>query len=300
MAYPTGTFSQTNVAAFEPDIWGERLNDFMKKKLVMANFFTNRSAEVADGGRTLETPNLTEMSANAKSNATAVTLNSATETKITLTVDQWYEVSFAIEDAEAAQVKRSYVLQERYAKDAAYTIASKLDAAIAALFSGFSQVVGLSTQAVVDSDLRKAIGLMEAGNFDLDECAFFFDSKVFWNYVMGLTNFNTASANAYPANFSPLLKPVGSLYGIPVLRSNNIAFISGAAGRKNALAHPDAIHFATAPLGVMSEGGMVGSSGIRVQRNYIPDFLSTLVTADILYGVIENRDLAGIYIKTKV
>jgi hypothetical protein len=66
-------------------------------------------------------------------------------------------------------------------------------------------------------------------------------------------------------------------------------------GRSNAFAHPDAIHWATSPLGSGgSMGSMVGSSGVRVQSNYIPQYLSTVTTADILYGVIENRDTAGV------
>lgn len=35
-----------------------------------------------------------------------------------------------------------------------------------------------------------------------------------------------------------------------------------------------------------------------VQSNYIPDYLSTLTTADILYGCVENRDNAGVYVKS--
>jgi hypothetical protein len=238
------------------------------------------------------------MAAAAKTNATAVTLNSPTETKITLTVDQWYEVSFAIEDRQAAQFKTSYYLQEKLAKNAAYTIGVVLDTAIAALFSGFSQFVGLSTQAPVDSDIRKAIGLYEAGNNDPEEGAFFMDKKVIWNGLMGIDKF-TLAIN------SPTMNPIeqgamGKLYGYTVFGSNNIPFTNGSnAGRNNALASKDAIHWATSPLGVMSKGGMSGEMGVRVQSNYIPDYLSTITTADILYGVIENRDLAGVWFKTK-
>lgn len=87
---------------------------------------------------------------------------------------------------------------------------------------------------------------------------------------------------------------------IPVYISTNIQYISGTTGRANALAHKDAIHWATSPLGGGgSEGSSVtGKFGLRVQSNYVPDYLSTVTTADILYGVIENRDTSGVYIKT--
>jgi len=296
MAFPTGTYTAADLAELIPEVWGSKINDFFKKKLVMANFFVNRSDELRGGADALYTPNLTEMTANAKSAATAVTLNSPTETKITLTVDQWYEVSFNIEDKEAAQVKQSYYLQEKLAKNAGYTIANKLEVAIATLFASFSNVVGTSTAAVVDSDIRKAIGLLEGGNVDLAEAAFFFDSKVAWNQLMGIDKF-TLAINA------PTMDPVnnglmGKLYGIPVYTSNNIQYVASTSGRSNALASMDAIHWATSPLGMGSKGSMVGANGIRVQSNYIPEYLSTLTTADILYGVVENRDAAGILIRT--
>jgi len=72
MAFPTYTESLTTLASFIPEVWGERINDFYQSKLVIAGFFTDRSSELANGGDTLYTPNMTEFAANEKSNATAV------------------------------------------------------------------------------------------------------------------------------------------------------------------------------------------------------------------------------------
>ncbi len=272
---------------------------FYMQKLVCAQFFVDRSSELADGGNILYTPSITELTATAKSNATAVNLQGPTDPKITLTVDQWYESSFAIEDAQAAQTKRSYSIMERYAKSAGFAIAKKLETAITALFTGFSTVVGSSTSTLVDSDIRAAIAAAETASVDLDAMAFFFSPNVFWKQVQGIDKFSLAINS--PINDPTAKRPAATLYGIPVYISNNIRYVvvSGSAGRYNALAHPDAIHWATSPLGAGgSEGQMVGSKGIRVQSNYIPDYLSTVTTADILYGVIENRDEGGVTILT--
>lgn len=302
MAFPTGTFTGASgdLDAMIPEIWGERINDFMKGRMVASSFFTDRSDELAGGGDTIHTPGMTEMTAYSKSNATAVTLNSPTETPVNLVVSNWFEVSFCIEDKEAALYKRSYYLQERYAKNAGYTAAKKLEVALTSLFSGFSQSVGSSTTNVADSDIRKAIGLLEGADFDANdaEVAFFFDYKVFWNQLQSIDKF--ALAINSPAQDPVARRPKAMLYGIPVWLSNNIQYVSGTTGRYNALAHKDALHFATASLGVNSKSnGMVGSMGVRVQSNYIPEYLGTLTTADILYGVIENRDAAGIKIISK-
>lgn len=266
---------------------------------MIADFFTDRSAELSDGGSALYTPNLTEMSANSKTVATAVTLNQPTETKITLSVNQWYEVSFAIEDREAAQVKHSYYLQEKYAMNAGYTMAKKLEVALAALFAGFSTTVGASTTNLADSEIRSAIASLEAVGIDTTEdVAFFVSPNVFWKQIQNIDKFSLAINS--PVNDPTAKTPKATLYGIPVYVSNNIQYVSGTTGRANALAHRDALHFATSPLG---SGGSMGSSmtgkyGVRVQSHYIPEYLSTVTTADLLYGTIENRDNAGVLIYT--
>lgn len=297
MPYPTDTYTSSDLSVFIPTVWGERINDFFKRKLVLANFFTNRSEELMDGGNTLKTPSLTEMTANAKTNATAVTLNSPTEAAVDLVVDQWFEVSFAIEDKEVAQVKKSYALQERLAKNSAYTIAKKLDDAIAALFSGFSQSVGSSTTNIADSEIRQAIATLESNNVDIEECAFFMHPNVFWKQVQSIDRFALA-VNA-PVQDPVNKMPMARLYGIPVYVTTAIPYVSGNSGRVNALAHPDAIHFATASLPVQTQGAVVGEYNVRVQSSYDPRYLSTLTTADILYGVVENRDNAGVKILTQ-
>jgi hypothetical protein len=308
MAFPTTTETTTNLASFIPSVWGERINDIFKQKRVLADFFTDRSAELSDGGNVLYTPNVSEMAANAKSNATAVTLNAVTETPNTLTVDQWFEVSFAIEDREAAFVKRSYYLQNKYATNAGYTLAMKLEVAIATKFASFTQTAGGSVTNLADSDIRSAIAILETNGIDTSggDVAFFLTPNVFWKQIQNIDKFSLAVNS--PVNDPTAKTPAATLYGIPVYISNAIQYISGTAtGRANALAHKDAIHFATASLGSGGSKGpsVTGKHGVRVQSNYIPEYLSTVTTADILYGVVINAapsvtNLSGVYIKSAV
>ena len=223
-----------------------------------------------------------------------------------MAIDQWFEVSFAIEDREAAQVKHSYYLQERYAQNAGYTMARKLEVALASLFSGFSGTAGSSTANVKDSDILSAIAQMETNGVDTtQDVAFFFSPNVFWKQLQSIDKFSLAINS--PVNDPVGRRPTALLYGIPVFVSNNIQNVSNTVGRNNALAHKDALHWARSPLGEGgsmsgSNGGsrMTGQYGVRVQSNYIPEYLSTLTTADLLYGTIENRDEAGIKILSAV
>jgi len=89
---------------------------------------------------------------------------------------------------------------------------------------------------------------------------------------------------------------------IPILVSTNVQYISGTVGRANCLAHKDALHWATSPLGSggsKAGGSMSGKYGVRVQSSYVPEYLSTITTADLLYGVVENRDTSGVAIWTE-
>jgi len=299
MAFPSDTFTGASgdLDVMIPKIWGQKLNDFFRASLVMGNFFTNRSEELSGGGNIVYTPNITEISANSKSTGSAVTLNSPTETSVTLTVSNWFEASFAIEDREAAFVKHSYTIMETYSQAAAYAVSKKLDTALALLFVSFSQSVGASTAAIADSNIRAAIAYLDSANIPQDNRAFFVHPNVFWNQIQALDKFSLAINS--PVQDPVAKKPLAYLYGIPVYQTTQIQYVSGTTGRVNALAHKDALHFATSPLGSGgSKGAMVGSEGIRVQANYVPEYLSTLVTADVLYGVIENRDLAGVRILT--
>jgi hypothetical protein len=298
MAFPSGTLTgATALDAYIPLVWGEKINEFYRNKLVCAPFFTDRSDELAGGGDTLYTPTTTEMSANAKAATVMVTLNSVTDTKVTLTVNQWYECSFAIEDNDAAQLKKSYSLMERYAKNAGYEIAKTLDTAIIAKFSGFTNVVGSSVNTYGDSDIRAAFAYLETTGVDLSEAAFFLSPNQFWRQVQGLDKFSLAVNS--PTNNPVSRMPAATLYGVPVYVTAQLT--SAVSGGKNgALATPDAIHWATSALGTggSKSTGMVGSNGVRVQSNYAPEYLSTITTADILYGVALNRPTGGVQILT--
>lgn len=297
--FPLATSTNASLDSYIPLVWGERVNEFYRNKLVAAPFFVDRSDELADGGDTLYTPNTAEFSATAKTAGVAVTLNSNSDTKQTLSVNSWFESSFAIEDAEAAQVKRSYSLMERYAKNCGYAIAKKLDTAIVTLFQGFTNTVGSSTNLLGDSDIRAAFAYLENAGADTDEAAFFVSPNVFWNQIQKIDKFSLAINS--PVNDPTGKVPAALLYGRPVYVTAQITLNSTpSGGRSNALVVPDAIHWATSPLGAggSKSNAMTGSMGVRVQSNYLPEYLSTVTTADILYGVVENRDTGGVQILT--
>lgn len=298
-AFPLATETNVSLDSYIPLVWGEKVNEFYRNKLVTAPFFTDRSDEVSAGGDTLYTPNTTEFTASSKTSGATVTLNSNSDTKQTLSVSNWFESSFAIEDAEAAQVRRSYSIMERYAKNVGYAVAKKLDTSICQMFQQFTNAVGSSTNNLGDSDIRAAFAYIETTGADSMEAAFFVSPNVFWKQIQAIDKFSLAINS--PTNDPTAKRPNGHLYGQPVYVTQQITTTTTpSGGLSNAFATPDAIHWAGAPLGAggSKATSMTGSGGVRVQSNYIPEYLSTVTTADILYGVCLNRATGGVLIKT--
>lgn len=279
-AFPTATETNTTLASVIPGLFAEKMNNYYKDALVCAKFFTDLSSDISSGAKTLLIPNITAMTAHSKSNATVVTLNNPTDNQVTLTVDTWYECSFAIEDKEAEQVRKSYNYMNVLAKNAAEEVAQVYEDAIIALFDNFSQTVGTSAAGILDSNIRRAIQYLDAASAPKENRAFILSAKQVWSDLMAIDKF-TLVQNAPSAD--PVMKGmVGYLYGIPVIMSNRIGTTLGSA--QGCLAHKDAIVHA--------------STIMRVQSNYIPQYLSTVTTADVVFGVIENRDTSGVWIKT--
>lgn len=288
---------------FIPEIWGQKINDYFRFNLSLANFFIDRSDEIADGGATIYTPNIVAMSTNAKSYNTQVTLNNPIHTKQTLNVSTWKECSFVIEDREAAQFKKSYYLQETLAKGGAWEVAQDLEDAIAALFDSVTtNVLGNGTTNLSDSSLLAAIALLEAQGTPVynGETAWIMHPNTFYRQIGSVDKLTLWQNTSTELPRSKA--PTRSLYSIPVIVSPSVPLGTGAAAqagaRLNVLAHKDGIHWARLSMPVRADMGMIGSEGVRVQQSYVHEYLGELVTIDLCYGVVENRDNAMVLLRS--
>jgi len=290
MAIMSNSMTTTTNASFIPAIWGAKLNDFYRAQLKCASFFEDLSEELSDGGNIIYIPNISQMTANSKTVGSQVTLNKQTAGKVTLTINTWKEVSFLLEDMVSALMKKSYRMQERWMKNAAYTVAATLEDAIITLFRGFSQVIGDSAHSLNDSSIRAAIAYLDAADVPQEDRAFFLHPNVIWKHIQRIDRFSIL-VNTNGAD--PVMKGmVGSLYGIPVISTTRLAVYLGH--RDGALCGKDAINYAIA----RTDGG-TSSDKVRLQTQYLQDYLGTLVTADVIFGCIENRDTSGVWIKAQ-
>jgi hypothetical protein len=306
MALGTDGFTGGNGGDLTVDIpllWGSKINDYFRYNLSLAAFFIDRSEELVDGGAAIYTPNLSALSTNTKTVNAQVTLSSPTYTNVTLNVSTWKEASFVIEDREAAQVKKSYYIQDKIAKGAAWEVAQDLEDAIAALFTSITtNVVGLGNANMADSSLLAAISVLETAGVPVygGDTAFIFHPNTFYRQV---GNIDKMTLWQNTSTELPRTKaPTRSLYSIPVIVSPAVPVGGGAVGdngaRLNLLAHKDTFHWARLSMPVKAAKGMVGTEGVRVQQSYVHEYLGDLVTVDLCYGVVENRDDSAVKIRS--
>lgn len=293
MGLGTSFVPKADVQVFMPAKWTGKVNDFYRAQLKAGAFFEDWSEDVGDGAEIVYRPNITQMTAEAKTLGSQVVLKTNTETAITLTINTHSHTAFIIEDVLKSKIGKSYGAQEVYAKNAGYSVGAALEDAIIALFNGFAQIVGTSALDLNDSNIRLAIEKLDIANVPAEDRAFFLHPHVIWSQVMGLTTFQLA---VNTAGADPVLKgQVGKLYGIPVISTSRLGVTLGH--RNGALAHKSAIAFATANLAGMGAGSIVNK--VRIQVDYLLEYLGDLVVADMMYGVIENRDTSGVWIKAK-
>ncbi len=291
---PLGTdhFTATDLAVFIPEIWQSRINDFFKARLVARPWVLDFSDSVSAGGDTIHIPNLTEMSTNTKVNGSQVTLQSPTETEVNLVVNTWEEVSFLIEDREKAQVLASYNLQERYAQNAGYSLAKSLDDDILQLYAGLSQSVGDLVSDIDDARIREAMETLDAADVPAEDRVFIFNPSQYWNlfdidrFVAITVGSTTDPGSIAGGDFPVRTGNIPMLYGVPVMHTTQVPVTAGTEAH-NLLLQKEAFAIA-----VQNE--------IRLQTSYIHEFLGDLSTADALWGVIENRDVAAVEIQTVV
>ena len=302
--YPgaTGITGKTEAATFIPEIWSDEIIAAYQKNLKMVPLVKKLSMTGKKGDK-LHIPKPTRADASVKAENAAVNIISNTESELAIDVNRHFEYSRLIEDIVEVQALNS--LRQFYTEDAGYALATKIDTDLHAVATGFGDgtmtlsPVATSYQnsaaffnnngtttaftgqalpantAFSDGFLRDMIQKMDDNNIPMEgRCLVIPPSTR--NSIMGIERYVSTDFVGGQVVQSGL---IGNLYGVDVYVSNNCATI--ASGKRPALLfHKDAV--------VLAE-----QLSVRSQTQYKQEYLSTLYTADCLYGVQAYRPEAG-------
>ena len=312
--YPgaAGNTALTEAATFVPEIWSDEIIASYQKNLKMAPL-VKRIAMNCKKGDVIHIPKPTRGDANAKAADTAVTIIANTESELQVTINRHFEYSRLIEDI--VEVPALSSLRQFSTADAGYSLAVQVDNDLHAAGTGFGdggavvfspaatdyQHTGcffndggtttqytddtlIATDEFTDAFFRDMIQKMDDNNVPMEGRNLIIPPAT-RNAIMGIDRYVSSDFVSGGTVSSGL---IGNLYGVDVYVSANCRTIEAAADntassvdtRAALLFHTEAV--------VMAE-----QMAVRSQTQYKQEYLSTLYTADTLYGVQVYRPEAG-------
>jgi len=296
MANVTTTVAQY----FIPEIWANRALEVLKNNIVMARLVT-RDTDVASFqvGDILHIPYAGTFTAQDKEADGTVTLQTPTDGEVQVTLDKHKEVSFLVEDVVKAQQNQS--VMDRYIESAAVALAEQLEDDLFALYSGLSQSVGTSGVDITEDVILSAKNKLDDGKISRANRHLIVSSGQ-ENVLLKIDRFTRFDAVGDGQAIRE--GAIGRIHGFTVHMSQAVPEVGAApVSVKNLAIHPQAFILAMRGLPEPDEGARSTvirdpDSGItmRVLYAYNPSYLGTQVTLDILYGVKELRDAAGVQV----
>jgi N4-gp56 family major capsid protein len=307
---------KTAADVFVPEIWSDEIIAAYQKNLKMAPLVKRMSMTGKKGDR-IHVPKPIRGTANAKAEATAVTIQANLETELTIDVDRHFEYSRLIEDIVEVQALSS--LRQFYTEDAGYQLALKVDTDLMNVATGFGDGTRtaspttngaswvnsnsyyadngadiatyaadtvLPADQIEDNHIRGLIKLMDDANVPMDNRVLVIPPAA-RKQIMGIDRYVSSDFVGGRGVESGL---IGNLYGVDIYVSSNCPVLETAAENTASGAtadvrgclffHKDAI--------VLAE-----QMAVRSQTQYKQEYLSTLFTSDTLYGVETYRPEAG-------
>jgi N4-gp56 family major capsid protein len=312
------TVDKTAADKFVPEIWSDEVIAAYQKSLKMAPLVKKMTMR-GKKGDVIHIPKPVRGSANAKAEATAVTMQANLESETTITINRHYEYSRLIEDIVEVQALAS--LRQFYTEDAGYALAKQVDDDLFRAGTGFGSgtfdltvpvsgtctgtawegantyfvdtSTGLTAYAddtvvaadvFTDAGFRGLIKLMDDNDVPMSDRAFVIPPAL-RSAIMAVDRYVSSDFRDGKTVQSGL---IGSVYGIDIYVSSNCPLIEDATSNATGtvdlrgafLIHKDAL--------VLAE-----QLRVRSQTQYKQEYLSTLYTADTLYGVQAHRPEAG-------
>ena len=277
---------KTAADKFIPEIWSDEIIASYQRNLKMAPLVKKMTMK-GKKGDLIHVPKPVRGTANAKAEATAVTIQANLESELTININRHFEYSRLVEDIVEVQALSS--LRRFYTEDAGYQLALKVDTD---LFSASTGLTAYAVDTVIDTDVftdagfRGLIKKMDDNDVPMDNRVFIVPPAL-RSAIMGIDRYVSSDFRDARTVQSGL---IGSVYGIDVYVSSNCPTIESAAENTavgNSVAIRGALLFHKEAL-VLAE-----QMAVRSQTQYKQEYLATLFTADTLYGVQVYRPEAG-------
>jgi len=297
---PDNAVTVTSAANFIPEIWSDEIVAAFKKNLVLANLVKRMNFK-GKKGDTVNIPSPARGTANAKAATDAVTLIAESDTNIQVLINKHFEYSRFIEDIVEVQALSS--LRRFYTEDAGYALARQVDTDLIQLGRSANNGAGTAAyanayiggdgstaynsgtpnaSALTDAGIRRMIQRLDDNDVPMTD-RYLVVPPSSRNTLMGINRFTEQAFVGETAGGNTIRNgQIGDVYGVKVFVTPQCDTATGSA-RIALIFHKDAA--------VMAE-----QMGVRSQTQYKQEYLATLFTSDMLYGVslLRKGDLASV------
>lgn len=290
----------TSAQAFIPEIWALRAFQVLRNNMVLANLVTtDRDIGSFQVGDILHIPFPGTFSANAKAPNTAVTLQTPTDTDVTVTLNKHYEASFLIEDLPRAMQNQDII--DRYVANAVVPLAEQIENDLFALYASLTNSVAVAAASftqVATASKQLNVQKVPQGNRRL---------IISPGAQLKLLTDSTTPMGNYLAFSEPDALRTGlfarNLAGFDVYMSQ---LVPAATNMRNLAFNPEVFILAMRNLPQNDAPGASQSvvndpaSNLTLRQTvaYNASFLGVQVTLDVLYGVSVLRNAAGCVVNT--
>lgn len=290
VSYGGSPVTTTTAAVFLPTLWSVETVRATENALVMAGLVKRYDALVKSRGQTINIPNISNLSANAKVQGSSVQTQAITETQTVLNVNKWYESSFEIEDLVSVQA--NYDLRSEYSEKAGYAIAKQVDSDLLALYTGLTTTdVGTYGVDIGDATIVSGILALNVNDMPLENRSIVIHPNQL-AAIMKIDKFVKADYLGEYQNPTPIKRGPnsrymwGEIYGIPVYYTNNVSTTAGTPTQyHNLLFHKEAFALAL-------------QQSPRLQAAYWLPHLAWVVVVDVIYGVTSLRTTGGVQMRS--
>jgi len=245
------------------------------EKSIMRNLVKNYA--ITGGGKAVEVPVYAQVSASAVAEATDLSNTAIDPTSVTITASE-VGVMTTLTDLARNSAPRNVAAD--IGKLFGEALARKQDADLIALFDGFSVTSGDGTSAISPAVIFNALSTLRANSLPANECAVVLHPKIAYDLKSGLTN-TFAGLDTETSNEALRAGFVGTLAGMPIFETANMANTGTAGDYKGGAMHKDALAIA-----------MMQDVKIETQRD--ASLRADEIVATSVYGVGEIHDSYGV------
>ena len=247
-----------------------------QEQSIMRNLVRNYA--ISGGGKAVEVPIYSAVSAAAVSEATDLSNTAIDPSSVTITASEVGVMTTLTDLARNSAPRNVAADVGRLFGEA---VAKKQDQDLIALFDGFSTTLGDGTTAISAASVFNAASTLRANALNLNDCAVVLHPKIAYDLKANLTN-TFANPNAGDLQNEAMRSGfVGSLAGLRIFETSNMSNTGVAGDYKGAAMHRDSIALAE-------------MQGLKIETQRDASLRADEIVATAVYGVGEIHDSYGV------